>query len=231
MRMAIATFKDLVIDTGASETLGRFYAAASGLTFEPDGEAGKIRGPDPHQTIWMNVVPEPKTVKQRVHLDFNVGSVDELTALGATVLEPAEEYRRHWTVLADPEGGELCAFTREPDKLADYRLFEMVIDCAQPRMVATWWAEVFGCTIDGREDKGWWWIEKIPGCPFESWDFVPVPEPKTVKNRIHWDVLVDDVADLVAAGAAVHPVQDDSDPWTVMTDPEGNEFCAFLRSR
>ena len=68
-------------------------------------------------------------------------------------------------------------------------------------MIATWWAEVFGCTVDGREDNDWWWIADIPGCPFGDWDFVPVPEPKTVKNRIHWDVLVDDVDDLVAAGA------------------------------
>ena len=38
--MAIATYKDLCIDSSDSETLGRFYAAAMGLTFEPDGGAG-----------------------------------------------------------------------------------------------------------------------------------------------------------------------------------------------
>ena len=69
---------------------------------------------------------------------------------------------------------------------------ELVIDCLDPRAIATWWADVFGCTVDGRADKGWWWISDIPGCPFEGWDFVPVPEPKTVKNRVHWDVLVEE---------------------------------------
>ena len=54
-----------------------------------------------------------------------------------------------------------------------------------------------------------------------------MPEPKTVKNRIHWDVLVDDVADLVGAGAVVIRPQGE-DPWTMLADPEGNEFCAFL---
>jgi hypothetical protein len=52
-----------------------------------------------------------------------------------------------------------------------------------------------------------------------------VPEPKTAKNRIHWDVLVDDVDDLVTAGAVV--LQQEPN-WTVLADPEGNEFCAFV---
>jgi len=53
------------------------------------------------------LVSEPKVVKNRVHLDLRVRSVDELTALGATVLrEPDDEIG--WTVLADPEGNEFC---------------------------------------------------------------------------------------------------------------------------
>jgi predicted enzyme related to lactoylglutathione lyase len=59
-------------------------------------------------------------------------------------------------------------------------------------------------------------------------DFLPVPEPKTVKNRIHWDVLVDDLAALVSAGATILRPADDEIRWTVLADPEGNEFCAFL---
>jgi hypothetical protein len=42
-----------------------------------------------------------------VHLDVDVASVEELTRLGATVLDAAPF---PWTVLADPEGGECCAF-------------------------------------------------------------------------------------------------------------------------
>ena len=37
-----------------------------------------------------------------------------------------------WTVLADPEGGELCAFVRRPGELPDYRLYEVVVDCGRP---------------------------------------------------------------------------------------------------
>jgi len=66
--------------------------------------------------------------------------------------------------------------------------------------------------------------------------FAPVPEPKTVKNRIHWDVY-GDVSELASAGATVLRAPDgDSSTgaaggisWTVMADPEGNEFCVFER--
>jgi len=55
---------------------------------------------------------------------------------------------------------------------------------------------------------------------------VPVPEPKTVKNRIHHDVFAADGGALVTAGATVlRP--DQKVHWTVLADPDGNEFCAF----
>jgi glyoxalase superfamily protein len=56
---------------------------------------------------------------------------------------------------------------------------------------------------------------------------VPVPEPKTVKNRIHLDVTTGSVDDLVAAGATVLRAKDDEIGWAVLADPDGNEFCAF----
>jgi predicted enzyme related to lactoylglutathione lyase len=53
-------------------------------------------------------VPEPKTVKNRVHLDLRAADVDaeaeRLVGLGARVLGRVED----WVVLADPEGGEFC---------------------------------------------------------------------------------------------------------------------------
>jgi len=225
--MAIARYEDLCVDTVGGEELGRFWAAALGLRFEPDGKAGVLPGDTPEHKVWMNVVPEAKTVKHRVHIDVHAGSVDELVALGARVLEPAAEHDRPWTVLADPEGGEFCAFVREPDKLPAYRLYELVVDSAEPREIAQWWADVFGAELGGDEEKGWWWLENIPGALFEGMSFVPVPEPKTVKNRIHWDVKVASPDDLVNAGARLLRAKDDEISWHVFADPEGNEFCAF----
>jgi catechol 2,3-dioxygenase-like lactoylglutathione lyase family enzyme len=226
--MGIATYKDLCIDVNDREKAGPFWAAALGLGYDDDDpQDALLKGDGPEKSVWINVVPEAKTVKQRVHIDVHTGSIDDLLALGATMLEPADEYGRHWSVMADPEGGEFCAFVRDPDKLPDYRLHELVIDCADPHRLAQWWADVFGASLEGREDNNWWWLSDIPGLPYDSWDFVPVPEPKTVKNRIHWDVSVESVDPLIAAGATVLRRPDDEISWTVMADPEGNEFCVF----
>jgi hypothetical protein len=58
-------------------------------------------------------------------------------------------------------------------------------------------------------------------------DFTRVPEPKTVKNRIHWDVNVTDLQPLLDAGAILLRPKGDEIGWHVLADPEGNEFCAF----
>jgi hypothetical protein len=64
--------------------------------------------------------------------------------------------------------------------------------------------------------------------PFEALVFSTVPEPKTVKNRIHWDVH-GQVEDLLGKGATLLRLRDDEISWDVMADPEGNEFCVFDR--
>jgi hypothetical protein len=61
--------------------------------------------------------------------------------------------------------------------------------------------------------------------------FLAVPEGKTVKNRVHLDVratttMREEVERLVGLGATVERVvEEDLGVWTVMRDPEGNEFC------
>jgi predicted enzyme related to lactoylglutathione lyase len=62
--------------------------------------------------------------------------------------------------------------------------------------------------------------------------FNRVPEPKVTKNRVHIDVNLtgeDEIERLVARGATVlRPLGAVPDePWAIMADPEGNEFCAF----
>jgi hypothetical protein len=223
--MAIATWQDLCIDAVDADRLGRFWAEVLGLTYvaHDDGDA-QLDGPTPEHRVWINTVPEPVTVKQRVHLDVHVASVDDVLALGATP-EDVDSFR--WKVLRDPEGGELCVFERAPDdeRLTGYRLYEIVVDSVDPYSIARWWADALGGTYGEKDGEGEAWVEEIPGAPFDCIVFGAVPEPKTVKNRIHWDVKTDDLALLVDAGATVLTTQPG---WTVLADPEGNEFCAFL---
>jgi hypothetical protein len=221
--MAIARFKDLCLDAGHVTRLGEFWAAVLGRAWElkDDGD-GVLTGPTPEHTIWANAVPEPKTAKNRVHVDVHARSLAGLEALGATVMEPFPR----WTVMADPEGGEFCAFLR--DDLPAERLHALVVDCADPAAQARWWGFVYG--VDVIDNAGWFTLQGVPGMPITTMDFVPVPEPKTVKNRVHWDVTVpaaSGVPSLLAAGATRLREPDDEIYWHVLADPEGNEFCAF----
>jgi Glyoxalase-like domain len=72
--------------------------------------------------LWFQKVPEPKTAKNRVHLDVNVAAgmprderpdvvrarAKELEALGATRVHEMEENGGFWVVMLDPEGNEFC---------------------------------------------------------------------------------------------------------------------------
>src|SRR6266702_5575596 len=219
----MARFKDLCMDAGDLALLGAFWAAVLGCTREAkDNGEGLLAGPTPQHTIWVNRVPEPKIVKHRVHLDIYAQRLAELKALGARVLRPAVEDRR-WIVMADPEDGEFDAFLR-PEVPAE-RLHGLVVDSADHAAQARWWGEVYGVRVT--ENEGWSTLEGVPGMPILTMDFVPVPEPKRVKNRIHWDVTVPGVAPLADAGATVLREPDKEISWHVLADPEGNEFCAF----
>jgi len=162
------------------------------------------------------------TVKQRVHIDLR-REVAELVALGGEVLDG---HSFPWTVVRDPEGGEVCTFPpREGKPQGPY---ELVVDTdGDPRALARWWGRVLGCEPQPDIEDGWS-IGGVPGCPFECIVFGPVPEAKTVKNRIHLDVTTPDVSALVSVGAVVLREPDDEIHWHLMADPHGNEFCAFL---
>jgi hypothetical protein len=225
--MALVTYKDLCIDINDSRPASEFWARTLGLEltgFDDDPDEFKLVGPTPQHTVWPNVVPEPHAVKNRVHLDVAAGSLDEFD----DVKRLSEPGQFPWTVFADPEDNEFCVFV--VDDVPDYRLKAVVIDCAEPRTMAAWWQDMLGGTLGSKEEKDWHWITDIPGVPFEGFDFVPVPEPKAVKNRVHWDVGLNDgveVGDLESAGATVLRLPDDEIRWTIMADPEGNEFCLF----
>jgi Glyoxalase-like domain len=213
------TFQDLCLDVADARVAAAFWAPALGLGPDPTRPARLVDGIDEH-TVWLNVVPEPRTVKQRVHLDLHVAAVSDLIDLGATVRDETQP----WTVMADPEGGELCAFVREPAKLPDYRLYELAVDAADPVLISTWWADRYATEVQHDREQAFSWIE--PASMPCGMVFCRVPEPKTVKNRLHWDVR-GEVAEFLAAGATLLRARDEEISWNVLADPEGNEFCVF----
>jgi hypothetical protein len=117
----------------------------------------------------------------------------------------------------------------------------VTFDCADALAVGTFWSAALGRPLDpkassdyaaigfaGRRDQAGWAPVEREHDP--TWLFVKVPEPKTAKNRIHLDLAAPDpeaeVARLVELGATrVRDTDEFGYRWTVMADPEGNEFC------
>ena len=226
-----ARFKDLCLDASDAHRLGAFWAGILDGTLVDLGDGDTRIDPPAGRTkaesIWVNTVPEPRTVKTRVHLDLRLPGEDPapLVAAGARLVrEPDAEIS--WWVLADPEGNLFCAFpAREGSRPGPIAL---IVDSADPAAQATWWAGVVGGTLEPGEE-GHVSLRGAGGFPWEYWIFNPVPERKTVKNRMHWDVDLagPDPTALVAAGATLLREPDDDIDWWILADPEGNEFCAF----
>jgi hypothetical protein len=123
----MATIKDVVVDCRHPASLARFWAAVlDDHTVAPydEAELERLRAkgiddPEDDPTvlvegtprIWFQLVPESKTVKNRVHLDLRADDPSQeltrLTGLGATVTA----HHEHWIQLADPEGNEFCLMT------------------------------------------------------------------------------------------------------------------------
>ncbi len=226
--MPLATYKDLCIDANDAEASARFWGLQLDLAPSPHRDGvWRLDDATGVPQVWINPVPEPVTVKNRVHLDLNAESFR--TALDAGAVVVAE--RERWTTMRDPDGQEFCVFVR-PEPVTQ-RIYELIWDTGNSaeasHAIAAWWATTLGARpVD--DERGFSWIEDIPGAPFESIDFGPVPEPKTVKNRVHIDVMTDDVEALIGHGATVVRGPGDGIDFHVLADPDGNEFCAFVRS-
>jgi len=126
------------------------------------------------------------------------------------------------------------------------RWYTLVIDCRDVAAQARWWAETLGWRIVYEASDE---VVVIPRemsedavGDLDAWlaagqglVFVPVPEGKTLKNRLHLDLAPHtsqdreaEIARLLERGARPVDVgQGDAVTWTVLADPEGNEFCVL----
>ena len=107
------------------------------------------------------------------------------------------------------------------------------IDTTDPALLARWWAELLGWRLT-YEEADEVVLEPPVGSPEDGVSpdilFLRVPEPKTVKDRLHIDLRPEDQAAEVARAEALGATrvdigQGDDKSWVVLADPEGNEFC------
>ena len=134
--MSLARWKDLCLDAHDQAAMGTFWARVIGLDVVTS----------PGKVSLDGTLPEPTGVDER-RRPAQAGQapraprrlrrlLDDLVALGATVLAPAEDTGSAGRVMADPEGGEFCAFVREPAELPAYRLYGIGIDAVDARALA-----------------------------------------------------------------------------------------------
>ena len=139
---------------------------------------------------------------------------------------------------------------------------QIAIDCKHPHDLADWWAETLDWSVEPQDEgfirsmisQGFAtedqtmthngklvWRDGAAIRPHEELDakaperrllFQTVPEQKTIKNRVHWDVRLDGRdkdevrAELEARGATfLWTASQGPHEWHTMADPEGNEFC------
>jgi predicted enzyme related to lactoylglutathione lyase len=115
------------------------------------------------------------------------------------------------------------------------RLSVVSVDARQPRLVADFWCAVLGWSVTEEDDTGV--SIASPNGSGPTMDVLAVPDSKTVKNRIHFDLRADgstqseELERLLALGARRVDVGQGPDvTWVVLADPEGNEFCLLSRS-
>lgn len=113
----------------------------------------------------------------------------------------------------------------------------MTVDCAEPYELARFWSVVTGWPISAEDQPG---DDEVllepPSAGMAELLFIRVPEAKTGKNRLHFDLVPlnrtrdEEVTRLRTAGAVL--VSDQRRPngrgWVVLADPEGNEFCVEM---
>ncbi|WP_256838489.1 VOC family protein [Ornithinimicrobium faecis] len=129
--------------------------------------------------------------------------------------------------------------------------YTTVIDCTDHHAQGRWWAQVLDWTVAFDTDHEVVLVPKHaieeggPIADLDTWMrrgqglvFVPVPEGKSVKNRLHLDLAPHSSQDrdaeiqrLLDLGATQIEVGQNPDEvtWTVLADPEGNEFCVLSR--
>jgi len=238
----------VVIDANDPARLGEFWARALGwqiLPADPDEIVIAPAGfdsiyPDPVALPLVLVpVPERKTVQNRLHLDLatmsaehQAAEVQRLLGLGAA---PADVGQGDvpWTVLADPEGNEFCVLDPRPEYADTGPVAAVVAGCRDPQAIAGFWELATGFR---RQRSAAEFVSlRSPREVGPYLELLQVPDPKTVKNRVHLDLRPERgedvgaaVAALRAGGARLADAGQRDVPWTVLADPEGSEFCVRM---
>lgn len=248
--MARLRFKDLVFDVTADESLApsmaRFWSTLLGqpLSAHDDGDF-HLEAPEPmppSRHVWIDQVPERAVDPSRVHLAVQGGpsASDQLLVMGAELLGMADSADRLFrapdglivrleATASDDGGGSAGGVGSAGGGQSQPALTPVAIyvESSDPSSIAGWWQSLLDGEVQSNSDQAV--LVGGQGFPYARFVFTQNAGPKLVKNRMHWDVLLDsiDVAGLIEHGATLLREPDENARWWVLQDPDGNEFCAF----
>jgi predicted enzyme related to lactoylglutathione lyase len=233
---------NMVVDAADPVALAEFWCELLGwrVSGTSDDEVDVQAPEDDGWRIDLVFVPveEPKVAKNRVHLDLASASpdqqmaiLDRALALGARRADVGQR-NVPWFVLTDPEGNEFCVLEPRPEYTDTGAVAAVVADAVAPERLAEFWSAATGWPV-ARVSGGVTSLRDPDGRG--PWlEFVRTAEPHTVKNRVHLDVAppVDgavgvEVERLGRLGARPVDIGQGDVPWSVLVDPEGNEFCVL----
>lgn len=232
----------VVVDAADPERLGRWWATAlSWRVSYVDDDETDVDPPEGEPGLGLVFVPvdDMKTTPNRLHLDLDTSSpadqretVDFLLELGATRVDIGQG-EVAWVVLADPEGNEFCVLDPRPEYDGTGRVAAVVAHALDPGALADFWAPLAGWDVVGGSQE----VARLRrGGAGPFLEFVHSAAPHVVKNRLHLDLRATSggpgrervITDALAAGARLVDVGQGEDvTWTVLSDPEGNEFCVL----
>ncbi len=112
------------------------------------------------------------------------------------------------------------------------RVSFLTIDANDPARLAAFWCEVLGTQVEETSDEGRFVF--LAAANGHILSFQRVPEQKSVKNRVHLDIRVEDLGTATDAVLALDGTWDgneralDDARWRTLGDPEGNEFDIYV---
>jgi hypothetical protein len=227
----------VVFDANDHIALAKFWSDAVGWPFDMTATYTYVRSED-DRIPRLEFVPsdERKLAKNRLHLDLSTASdkdyaatVERLLGIGA---RPADigQGDLDWTVLADPEGNELCVLRPNKEYGRAAPIGTICLDAHDTRTMAIFWSGATGYPIWRCDDA----VAVLDQGFGPTLTMGPKVAPKHEKNRLHIDVAPPrggdqgaEVERLVGLGARRVDIGQRDVPWVVLADPEDNEFCVL----
>jgi len=226
----------LCIDAADPVALASFWAGVLGWAEDPDEPLGLL--PVGNTGFRLRFLPseEPKIGPNRMHFDLTSTSLEDQEQtvtraldLGARHIDVGQLPEEDHVVLADPDGNEFCVVGPDNTFLAGCGSVG-ALSCDGSQDVGYFWSRALGWPLVWDQDQ-----ETAIRAPYGgskiSWGGPPLT-PKRGKNRLHLDLAPAHEGDqhaeverLLSLGAAHLDGAPSHAAGTVMTDPDGNEFC------